>query len=74
MHKGLLAVIVAHVVCCGAIFVAAVFGSAGFAALAGFVRNPLVQGVALVLLIGVSAYAVGRSIRKNRTQCVEKSS
>ena len=73
MHKGLLTVIVAHAVCCGVIFVAAVFGSAGLAALVGFVRNPLVQGAAFALLLGVAVYTVRRSIRKSRMRAVEKS-
>ncbi len=73
MHKGLLAVLVAHAVCCGTIFVAVAFGSAGLAALVGFVRNPLVQGAALVLLLGVAAYTVRRTIRKSRMRAVEKS-
>lgn len=40
-------VFLAHVVCCGGILLVAFVGSAGFAAIAAFAHDPVVQAVAL---------------------------
>ncbi|MCH8076678.1 MAG: hypothetical protein IIC13_15830 [SAR324 cluster bacterium] len=39
--------LVAHVVCCGGLMLVVFVGSAGFAAIAAFARDPVVQAVAL---------------------------
>ncbi|MEE8436649.1 MAG: hypothetical protein V3S64_17815 [bacterium] len=39
--------LIAHVVCCGGLLLVVLVGSAGFAAIAAFARDPVVQAVAL---------------------------
>ncbi|MCZ6474233.1 MAG: hypothetical protein O6934_12405 [SAR324 cluster bacterium] len=72
--KGLL-VVAAPAVCCGAVILPVLIGSAGLTAVAGFVKDPLVQGVAvLFLLILLAAFLRRRSISKGRNKVAEKTS
>lgn len=45
--KIIVPVLLAHVACCGGILLVVFVGSAGFAAIAAFARDPVVQAVAL---------------------------
>lgn len=55
----------APVICCGAIFLPAVIGSVGFAAVAAVFRDPLVQaGAAIGLVVLIAALWRRRLVRR----------
>ena len=69
--KGLL-IVAAPAVCCGAVILPVLIGSAGLTALAGFVKDPLVQGVAvLFLLFLLAAFLRTRRKSKSRNKVAE---
>jgi len=50
MKNSMIPLLLAHVVCCGGIFLIFIVGSAGLTAIGGMLRDPLVQVVGVVLL------------------------
>ena len=67
MKNSMIPLLLAHVVCCGGIFLIVIVGSAGLTAIGGMLRNPLVQVVGLILL-GMALVAFWRRrVRKPDT-------
>ncbi len=68
MKNSMIPLLLAHVVCCGGIFLIVIVGSAGLTAIGGMLRNPLVQVVGLILL-GMALVAFWRRrVRKPDTR------